>query len=258
MSHSKSHPSYRGFADSVKNKARYIHRPEVQAFLDALKSSWEGRLFALGDDKYVWRAQIGCNGIPMFDSENNYVDDAPDPFTEERMKPLKHAASEGRANPKGIPVLYTATDRETAIAEVRPWLDAQVSVAQLRITQELKLVNCFEHHGTRNLSRYFVEDPASEQLAEWAWQDIDNAFSRPVTDNDRSADYVPTQILAEFFRESGFDGIAFKSSVTNGHNLVLFDPDSADVAHRQVVKVKKVSYEAEWSGGVRFKSLDRE
>jgi len=257
MIHSKLHPSYEDFADSVKKKARYIQQPEVLAFLDTLKSSWATRAFPLGDDKYVWRAQIGCDLAPVYDHDEHIADE-PLPFAADRMKPLKDGACEGRANPKGIPMLYTATDRETAIAEVRPWMDAQVSVAQLRILRELKLVNCFERHGKRNISKYFKENPTETELAEWAWEDIDNAFSCPVTDNDRSADYVPTQVLAEFFRENGFDGIAFKSSVAGGHNLVLFNPDDAEIVHSQVVKVKNVSYTAEWSGGDRFIDLDRD
>lgn len=40
------------------------------------------------------------------------------------MKPLSNSASEGRANPKGIPYLYVATDKETAMSEVRPSLGA--------------------------------------------------------------------------------------------------------------------------------------
>jgi RES domain-containing protein len=42
------------------------------------------------------------------------------------MKPIPKWQGEGRANPRGIPVLYLATHRETALAEVRPWIGAVI------------------------------------------------------------------------------------------------------------------------------------
>jgi len=63
------------------------------------------------------------------------------PFDTKRMKPLLGRAREGRANPKGIPYLYLATHRDTAVAEVRPWKGGAVSVGQFKIMRDLKLVN---------------------------------------------------------------------------------------------------------------------
>jgi hypothetical protein len=45
----------------------------------------------------------------------------------------------------------------------------------------------------------------SERIA--VWKDIDRALAQPVTDDHDTADYVPTQVLAEAFREHGFDGV---------------------------------------------------
>lgn len=62
------------------------------------------------------------------------------------------------------------------------------------------------------------------------WIDIDNAFSRPVTKSDDAADYVPTQILAEVFKNAGYDAIGYKSQFgEKGLNIVLFNPENADV-----------------------------
>ena len=59
------------------------------------------------------------------------------------------------------------------------------------------------------------------------WADIDKSFSKPVTLNDTNADYVPTQILSEVFKNNEYDGIVYKSLVGGGNNIVLFDLDSA-------------------------------
>ena len=62
------------------------------------------------------------------------------------------------------------------------------------------------------------------------WRDIDRAFSEPVTDSDDHADYATTQLIAELFRKNGFDGIAYRSALGQGHNVALFDLNAADVA----------------------------
>ncbi|WP_366931004.1 RES family NAD+ phosphorylase [Mesorhizobium sp.] len=49
------------------------------------------------------------------------------------MRPLAGRASEGRANPKGIPCLYMAVDRHTALAECRPWIGSLVSIGAFKI-----------------------------------------------------------------------------------------------------------------------------
>ena len=62
------------------------------------------------------------------------------------------------------------------------------------------------------------------------WISIDNAFSQPVTWSDDMADYIPTQILAEVFRNAGYDAVGYKSQFgEKGLNIVLFNPDDADV-----------------------------
>ncbi len=72
------------------------------------------------------------------------------PHNPTRMKPIPGQASEGRANPKGIPYLYLATHRDTALAEVRPWIRSLFSVAQFKIVRDLVVVNkelCLRHNG---------------------------------------------------------------------------------------------------------------
>lgn len=75
--------------------------------------------------------------------------EAPVPYPVDRMKPRRDRTKEGRANPKGIPYLYTANDKETAIAEVRPWIGAYVSIAELKVVRPLTIVNCTHQDATR-------------------------------------------------------------------------------------------------------------
>jgi len=44
--------------------------------------------------------------------------------------PPNEKVSDGRGNPKGISYLYTANSIETAIYEVRPYLEDKITVAE--------------------------------------------------------------------------------------------------------------------------------
>lgn len=166
------------------------------------------------------------------------------------MKPLQDRAVEGRANPKGIPYLYLSTNRETAIAEVRPWLDAFVSVAQFKTLRDLTLVD-FSMPDVKRTIHYF-EEPGPEERQKAVWSDIDRAFSEPVTPNDNVADYVPTQILAEFFKMKGFDGIAYLSALGEGYNIALFDLTSAELINCSLYRITDVKYESEEAANPNF------
>jgi hypothetical protein len=153
------------------------------------------------------------------------------------MKPLMDRAIEGRANAKGIPCLYVATQIKTAIGKCRPWVGALLSVAQMKTNRELQIVNCTS--AQKGFPIYFEEpEPAEREQA--VWRDIDRAFAEPVTRTDDTADYAPTQILAELFQETGADGVGYRSALGAGNNLALFDLACADVINGQLYKVDKL------------------
>jgi hypothetical protein len=167
----------------------------------------------------------------------------PAPHPAERMKPLRDRAREGRANPKGIAYLYLATNRETALAEVRPWIGSMISVGQFKTARELRIVNCTTDSNGQRL--YLCGEPSPAEREESVWADIDRGFAKPVDPSDNLADYAPTQVLAELFKASGFDGIAYRSALGPGHNIALFDPDTADLVDCFLFRVKNLNFDFE-------------
>jgi RES domain-containing protein len=152
------------------------------------------------------------------------------------MKPLANRAREGRINPAGIPVLYLASSEQTAISEVRPWLGSVISVAQVSVLRELRAVDLSRGHGALSVGHLTLDEleggkPVDARKKEKAvWIDVDNAFSQPVERSDDAADYVPTQILAELFRDAGFDAVIYRSQFgEKGYNIALFNVKDADV-----------------------------
>jgi hypothetical protein len=191
--------------------------------MKSLKIS-KGRSFWRAQSGHEWRNIEGISG------------QIPAAFSPDRMKPLKDRAMEGRANSKGIPVLYLCTNKDAAMSEVRPWLGSMISLANFSTMKNLKLVNCASESDKRR--HFFFDDIPADEFDEAVWSDIDRAFTKPVTRSDDSGEYVATQILTELFLDEGFDGIAYRSAFgEHSMNLALFDLDSAEVQGGELFEV---------------------
>jgi hypothetical protein len=116
----KSWWSFVRFQHSVKRVFRYSFSNDSKEFLDELCRTAESHTRVFAQGHVLWRAQQGA-ATRLRDCAE-YEVECEVPLPKARMKPLIHSAHEGRANPKGIPVLYTSTDKLTAMAEVRDGL----------------------------------------------------------------------------------------------------------------------------------------
>ena len=236
----KSWNSYWSFTNKVRHGQRYIHDAEVQEFLDEVLRTSTERIKTIPRDRCFFRAQLGNDWEPEF-LDGEVIAEYPAPHNIARMFPQKHQASEGRVNPKGIPHLYMATDIETAMSEVRPWIGSNISVAQLKTTKELLVIDCSVNHGSG--FPLFLEEPDDEKKEEAVWKMIDRAFSTPVVSEDGTADYVPTQIISEMFKANEFDGIVYKSMLGEGYNVVTFNIDTAVLTACSLYEAKSVKFE---------------
>src|SRR3989304_8865995 len=238
MSIFKSWRSYHHFERIVKRQMRYFFDSDIGDFLSTILETAKSRVKKINAEAILWRSQLGHDWEPYYE-ENEYIGDIPCPYHTERMKPLKESATEGRANPKSIPYLYLSTDKNTAMAEVRPWIGSYISLAQFKLLKDVNIINCTTH--TKGTVWYF-EEPSPEEREIAVWRDIDKAFSSPITQNENSADYAPTQIIAELFKNRGFNGIAYRSYLGKGHNIALFNLEVADLINCTLFQVKEISF----------------
>ncbi len=243
MSAFESEDAYRSFARAVSHHSRYVRDAGTERFLAALLAQASDKVEVLAEGSLLWRAQVGHDWQTR--EEDDYSFEEPVPFPPGRMKPLPNRAVEGRANPKGIPHLYLASHRDTALAEVRPWIEAGISAGQFKPVRDLRVVNCTVH-GEFHWDWGYAT--AEEYWDDNVWCDVDRAFSRPVTASDDSADYVPTQIIAELFKSGGFDGVAYGSAVGDGHNVALFDLDAVVLHGCGLYSLKSVQFVFDQSG----------
>lgn len=237
----KSFMDYLNFAADVTGGYRYIHSKKVENFLAILLKTSDALEISINKNCILYRAQLGNSYRDILDSEE-VVHQEPAPFPKERMKPLRFQATEGRANPKGIPFLYLASNKETAMSEIRPWRSAKISLALFKTIRTLKIVDVCKYQ-IDEFSLFFTDSPTKEDIIKAVWSEIGKAFSKPLMNNDKVAAYVPTQIISEFFKNNGFDGIAYKSSQSDGYNLVLFDIDTVKLWRCHLYEAENIKYE---------------
>ena len=231
--------SYWAFSQKVRHGSRYIHSSDVKEFLSNVLITSKDRVKVIKTGSVFWRSQLGHDWLPVI-QDGEEVAEEPTPFSPKRMKPIEYSAAEGRVNPKGIPYLYVATDKETAMSEVRPWLGSNISVGQFKTIKKLRVIDCSVHHAKGFV--FYFDEPEEKEKELAVWSHIDQAFSKPVTLSDQTSDYVPTQIIAELFKSEGFDGIIYKSSLSKGFNLVLFDINSAHIKNCFLYAAKEINF----------------
>ncbi|MDX1346971.1 MAG: RES domain-containing protein [Thiomicrorhabdus chilensis] len=156
------------------------------------------------------------------------TDDSTWDINEESLgAPPQGKASSGRMNPIGISYLYTATDIDTAIEEVinnQP----KVAVGEFKTTRELKILDLTE---LPDLPSTFDPDLREERQYILFLHRFQEEITKPIAkDGSEHIDYVPTQIISEYFSQffdiddpKKLDGICYRSSKSDtGKNVVLF------------------------------------
>ena len=150
-------------------------------------------------------------------------------------------ASHGRANPAGIPYLYLGSTQGTAISELRPHTGEMVCVADFTTPPNLKLVDL--RSPRKMVSPFLLEDAADigRMRSDLPFLErLGDELTRPVVPQSAAIDYTPSQYLCEFIKKRGYEGVIYRSSVSDGMNLALFDPalaQSGNVAQYRVTRV---------------------
>jgi len=256
----RSFRSFSRFTQHIKTTSRYVWDEETTNFLATIVST--ARYQILPHKTQLYRAQRGVIWEQAFNEDGDCVDEGPFGYLANRMKPLRDKAREGRANPTGIPVLYVANCVETAISETRPWIGEEISVATFIANKDLKVVDLTRGFNRKSnyenawwKERNNKEDLSQDGINLAVWDEIDNAFSQPVTWSDDTAEYASTQIIAELFKNEGYDGIMYRSQFGDkGYNLALFDLDAADPNKCTPYRVQKIKVDFEEIGNSWYRT----
>jgi RES domain-containing protein len=141
----------------------------------------------------------------------------------------------GRMNPAGIPYLYTAFSQGTAVAETLSRPPQSVAMASYVTAEEMKILDLSK---LPQVPSPFDAAKRSERdelifLANFVWD-----IKQPVQkDGSEHIDYVPTQVICEFFAQAfqsssnkklRVAGIKYPSAVHPEHNNLVFFPRNED------------------------------
>jgi len=202
------------FREELKHRNRFF--PEQAPLINDLVpfGKYIGVILEIGAQNF-FRARINISDKPFDISEMG--------------KPRKNIASNGRANPIGIPYLYVASDIKTAISEVRGNKGEVVTIAEFQIIDKLELadlrdpkstISPFELNEENGLELIYKNMPFLTLLG--------NELSKPIIPREANLEYLSSQYLCELLKHIGFHGIIYKSSVSDGNNYVIFNDEKLE------------------------------
>ncbi|MCF8297004.1 MAG: RES family NAD+ phosphorylase [Saprospiraceae bacterium] len=161
------------------------------------------------------------------------------PCGEMRNPPIESASS-GRANPKGISYLYLADSIETSIYETRATLFDYVTVGELKLIKDIKILNL---RNPKDDPIYWSEIEEIESYLIYIpfIQTLQKELSLPIRKRDQILDYIPTQYISEFIKSLGYDGVEYQSSLNaNGYNIAVFNPEKFECSKTSVYEIKNI------------------
>lgn len=219
--------SFESFVSHITHSRRFILKDEEFTFLQQLSSFFqehEGFITLLEDNIVLYRARQGT-----------YAN-----FRELLAPPYPYSCTNNRMTPAGIQgSLYLADSPITAIKEVSKILSvgntftvATVKVLEslmvLDLSKKVEEVSCFHPDYTmRSFLNGFIKE-----------------ISKPIDDNAKDYQYVPTQIIAEFLKlHLELDGIIYPSSIyPSGKNYVLFGDYNAPLNRIDLPELKALEF----------------
>lgn len=243
----KSWRSYQSFSRYIKNKNRFFLDDEQKYFINEVIETAKQYEQIIEKDSVVCRAQLGHDYRTEYqhDEDGNIVVEyeVPAPYKKERMVPLATKAKQGRINPTGIPVFYCSNKNKIALSECRPWVGSILTLAKFKLVKELNVLN-IASIDTNN-SFYFSE-PDNEEKIRKNLSDINKAYSKPIVLDDTSDMYAPTQVISEYFRNNGYDGIVYRSVFSEddeSYNIAIFDLSSVELLTRTLYNCDMLEHE---------------
>lgn len=204
--------------------------PQDSRVLELLKDISTNPERTLTRKTYLYRCRIikepnQINKIPGF-----YGFDAKQSFVPSPMQ-----SKDLRANYRYIPYLYCANHPYTAIMEIRPRINSMCSVATIIVDEDFRLLD------------FTIQNKPSKMTGtkQNLFADLSCLFSKPITSEDDTLDYIPTQYIAEYAKNLGYDGIMFTSSLTpeinssslDRFNVVVFNYAKCSVLKSNVFSI---------------------
>lgn len=221
------------FIDKIQNENRCLDKHIIFTWLKKISE------YKIADTTHtkssvLYRARLiksndkQCNVYPFecFDSKNS-------------MQPPKDKAIAMRANYERIPYLYCNTEPYGAMSEIRPYVGAHISLAEIRVKEDLKCLNlCYVTKDS------CADDDALVEKYKSFLVHLSSMFEKPVEYGENEYDYFPTQRIAEYIKNLGYDGIVYNSAMyPSSRNVCIFNYDKCEAIGSRQIGVKNMLYD---------------
>ena len=173
------------------------------------------------------------------------INDDATPFPLEKMgKPPLAVVRSGRANPLGISYLYAASNPETAIAEVKPYVGDYVCIARFESIRRMALMDL--RYPRETISPFEIDENDFDHVLNNIeyMRILGDELSKPIIPKKADLEYLSTQYLCELIKHFNYDGVVYKSSVGNGDNYAIFNDDKLMINEVYVHKVTSAEYQS--------------
>lgn len=169
-------------------------------------------------------------------------------YTADNMgAPPPGKATAGRANSAGIPRLYLATNKLTALHELRAGAFDAITIGEFELLKDITVVDL---KMLDKISPFIEElDPRLLLINRECLNKINEEICKPLRKNDSTLDYLPTQYIVDLIQsfmseeKNEYYGVEYKSTLNSeGVNLAIFDPDLFCCKSVQDYKVEDLRY----------------
>lgn len=155
----------------------------------------------------------------------------------------------GRMNSAGIAAFYGAFDTATCVAELRPAVGSYIVSGRFALTRPIYVLDTTRFQHPIKPTSLFAKDHI-RRVEQWLFmQTFMREIAQPISPQDEYLDYIPTQVVAEYFlhhhefkKKDGparIEGIIYQSAqIEGGRNIVLLG-NAARVAQTKIVPQKK-------------------
>lgn len=224
----------RDFIKEIQYQNRNPKDTKALELLDDISTNPE---IVLDKDSSLYRCRIVTDKNKIGKEKDFYGYGAKESFV-----PPANLTRDLRANYKYIPYLYCSNHPYISLVEVRPRLGSLVSVATIINNEPIRLLD----FTIRNKPSKMTEPKQN------FFSDLSTLYSTPITNDDNVLDYIPTQFIAEYVKNRGYDGIAFSSSLTpainerypDRFNIVVFNYQKCTVVKSNIVDIKGIDVES--------------
>lgn len=223
-------------ADRLKTENHFNLENNIKDILNVYKTIASS---SIQNTQELFRARIGYKEKQRSDSFGFETEYHYKPYSDSDIgAPPPYLAANGRVNRAGVSFLYCATDKYTAVSEVRPHPGDRVSIAKFRANREISVFDL----SNSKLIHFFENDESLDRYK--PFHTLGVLMNKTIPPSEHTS-YSITQLIADCIRQIGFDGILFNSTVSSGKNIVLFNQTDIEQieADADIVLISTVKYE---------------